>query len=632
MSRQLILELKANTNEAVNNLKSVDKEINKINQGIETSEKGFVAANKDAKALNKTVEKTTGVANKAKFSFKAMGLALKAIGIGLLIKALSIVTELFSTNQKVMDAFSTAINFITIAFNDLFNFLYDNFHVVSDIFKKIFEDPIGNIEKFGNAIYDFLIVRFEQFTETLGYLGQSLSELFAGNFAKAWEIAKIAAVESVDIITGTDEGLETVTKTVTEVAGAIADYAVSTYEAADAQTELANNAEIAAAKNQGLVEQYDLQAEKLRQIRDDERNTIEQRKQANDDLLEILNKQETAMKANAREQLKLAEAKLKMDDENVEAIVQQTEALNEIAAIEAQIAGFRSEQKANDLALAKEELELNQAVIDGVNERTIAERQATDALIQDNVKRIQAQQETLAFEMQIEVERLQQKRALYQEGTQAYVDANEELLNYISDSNIRVMELDDELAKAQIENDQKEKDSARALAAAKMQSLSATLNATSQALGSLAELAGEGTKLGKASAIAQILIDTASGISSAIAGATSAAAATGPAAPVVTPLLIAQLVGQVLAGMASAKAILQKVEGPTASLPSNVATGAGGAIQPQAPQFNIVGQSAFNQIAGALGQPIQAYVVAQDVTTAQQLDNGIITSATLGGG
>ena len=97
-------------------------------------------------------------------------------------------------------------------------------------------------------------------------------------------------------------------------------------------------------------------------------------------------------------------------------------------------------------------------------------------------------------------------------------------------------------------------------------------------------------------------------------------------------LIIAQIVGQVLAGMASAKAILQKVEGPTATIPSSINTGTGGGIQPQAPQFNIVGDSAFNQIAGALGQPIQAYVVAQDVTTAQQLDNGIITSATLGGG
>jgi hypothetical protein len=50
----------------------------------------------------------------------------------------------------------------------------------------------------------------------------------------------------------------------------------------------------------------------------------------------------------------------------------------------------------------------------------------------------------------------------------------------------------------------------------------------------------------------------------------------------------------------------------------------------QAPSFNVVGQSGFNQVAGALGQqqPVQAYVVAGNVTTAQQLQNNTITQAT----
>ena len=63
----------------------------------------------------------------------------------------------------------------------------------------------------------------------------------------------------------------------------------------------------------------------------------------------------------------------------------------------------------------------------------------------------------------------------------------------------------------------------------------------------------------------------------------------------------------------------------------SVSTGA--PTQATAPQFNIVGQSGFNQVAQALGQqqPVQAFVVAQDVTTAQQLNNNIISAATVGG-
>ena len=60
-------------------------------------------------------------------------------------------------------------------------------------------------------------------------------------------------------------------------------------------------------------------------------------------------------------------------------------------------------------------------------------------------------------------------------------------------------------------------------------------------------------------------------------------------------------------------------------------TEGGAATSPsQAPSFNVVGQSGFNQVAGALGQqqPVQAFVVSGDVTTAQQLQNNTIQQAT----
>jgi hypothetical protein len=59
-------------------------------------------------------------------------------------------------------------------------------------------------------------------------------------------------------------------------------------------------------------------------------------------------------------------------------------------------------------------------------------------------------------------------------------------------------------------------------------------------------------------------------------------------------------------------------------------TGAGG----EAPQFNVVGAAGQNQLAAAIastqGEPVKAYVVAGDVTTAQQLDRNIIQGASIG--
>lgn len=60
--------------------------------------------------------------------------------------------------------------------------------------------------------------------------------------------------------------------------------------------------------------------------------------------------------------------------------------------------------------------------------------------------------------------------------------------------------------------------------------------------------------------------------------------------------------------------------------------GSGGGTQP--PDFNIVGQSPSNQLASAVQgqfqQPIKAYVVSKDVSTAQEMDRNIIGSASLG--
>ena len=67
---------------------------------------------------------------------------------------------------------------------------------------------------------------------------------------------------------------------------------------------------------------------------------------------------------------------------------------------------------------------------------------------------------------------------------------------------------------------------------------------------------------------------------------------------------------------------------PSVTIPSDSGGGA------QVPAFNIVGQGEGSQIASALGEqqqtPIQAFVVSQDVTTAQSLQNNIIQGATLG--
>ena len=98
---------------------------------------------------------------------------------------------------------------------------------------------------------------------------------------------------------------------------------------------------------------------------------------------------------------------------------------------------------------------------------------------------------------------------------------------------------------------------------------------------------------------------------------------------------IASMVAIIGAGLAQVAVIAkQKFVSSQSGLSGTGAGGAGGGAGVQAPDFNIVGQSPSNQLAAAVKgqfqQPVKAYVVSKDVSTAQEMDRNIIGSASLG--
>jgi hypothetical protein len=85
-------------------------------------------------------------------------------------------------------------------------------------------------------------------------------------------------------------------------------------------------------------------------------------------------------------------------------------------------------------------------------------------------------------------------------------------------------------------------------------------------------------------------------------------------------------------GLAQVNAIRRQQFVPSGiSAGSNGGTGGGATIAP--PEFNIVGQSASNQVAqavqGQFDKPVKAYVVSKDVSTAQEMDRNIVSTASL---
>jgi hypothetical protein len=84
---------------------------------------------------------------------------------------------------------------------------------------------------------------------------------------------------------------------------------------------------------------------------------------------------------------------------------------------------------------------------------------------------------------------------------------------------------------------------------------------------------------------------------------------------------------------ATAKGLAALGGGGAASGGSVGGSSGGGASAPApTPQFNVVGNSGINQVAATLGQqqPVQAFVVANQVTSQQALDRSIVNNASLG--
>jgi len=143
---------------------------------------------------------------------------------------------------------------------------------------------------------------------------------------------------------------------------------------------------------------------------------------------------------------------------------------------------------------------------------------------------------------------------------------------------------------------------------------------------SAAKIAGESTGAGKALAVAGTLFSTYSAAQKAYESQLV------PLDPTSQGRAIIAAAAATLAGLANVKAILSvKAKGMKET---SVTGGTAGPVSIQAPDFNVVGQGSANQlgqvISGQFGQPLRAYVVSGDISTAQELDRSITTGATIG--
>ena len=322
-----------------------------------TSEKDVKNLNEGLQDVAKSVDEIPKATKKATKGFKGLAGAIAATGLGALLVVAKKMIEVIKENQIVLDAFNTSFEVVSLAFNDLFNYLNNNVGTVIDYFKGIFSDPQQALRDFGDSIKANLIERFNSFLDTLGYLSSAVKKVFSGDFTGALEDVKSAGKESLDVLTGVDNVFDKSVETVTGATKAIVEYTKSTINAAKENVELQKTAELGIAQNRIILEQKDREAEKLRQIRDDESKTIEERIEANNKLAAVLDEQERLMLANADALIAAAQAQYDKN-KNQENQIALLEAQAEREGILAQIEGFRSEQLMNVNSLNREKIDL----------------------------------------------------------------------------------------------------------------------------------------------------------------------------------------------------------------------------------------------------------------------------------
>jgi len=522
--------------------------------------------------LKQGVQETNQAAADSKSSFtkmkggvSAVGLAFKAMGIGLIVAAFVKLKDMLGQNQVVMDGLSVA----TETINAVFQKLVDLAIKVGEKMTGAFTDPKQAIADLWAAIKQNLVDKMNGLIDTFGALGGVIKGVFTRDMDLLKASLSDAKTGFIQLATGMTEveQNEFVDKLV-KTKNELVSTVSEANKYARALVSLRNEVKLAEASQRQLQLAYQKDAELQRQIRDDISLTFEERIAANTELGRILDEQFAEEQALAQKKIDLAQMEADQNKGNIDLQVALINAKTELIDLEERITGQRSEQLTNLNALEQEQADEEQARVDAENQRLADEQAARDKELED---------------------------------AQAQADA--------------LKAIEDQKAADLLAIQQARENASRAMIVSSGQDI----------LASVAQLAGEGTAAAKAAALAGILIDTARGISGAIAA--------GAGIPFPANLgAIFSGVATVLAGIAQAKAVFAKVPGggggggdDNVSMPSPSVAASGGIGGGDL----IPNMAGIEPEGGGGDTTVQAYVVENDISSSQALQQELDTQATL---
>lgn len=621
MAEKVVVELEVKSDKGVKDVQKLNKEISNTNKEIkETQDVSSQMGNTLDKATGGAITKFKGLKGALKTAvtgFKSLRVAIIGTGIGALLIAVTALGQAFTRSEEGQNKFAKILGIIGSVTGNLLDLLAD----LGEKIISVFENPKQAIIDLKNLIVENITNRFNAIIDTLGFLGSAFKKVFSGDFKGAIEDAKKSGSSLVDSFTGVKNTLDKVTASTKAFV-----------------TELKEEAKIA-----GQIADQRARADKA------ERALIVARAKANRDRADLLDKAAQKEKFTAQERIAFLEEAGKIDEE--------------ITKREITAARLRLQAKQSENALTKstkedldEEANLKAKLIDLETQRLTKQKTVSAQIVsakREEKARLKAiEDEEAAKQKEIDDKKLADDK-LKQDKEIADAKALSDLKNQIRDAEAVTEE---ERRLLEIEKTTEHYDKLIALAKAKGLATEVLENAKTNALNKLSEqkskneiqwekltqqqktaivsngfknlanILGEESAAGKAAAIAAATIDT---YQSANASYKSLAGI-----PIVGPALGAVAAGAaIVSGLATVKKITStKIPGnKSVSAPSGGSVPRTSVSQP--PAFNVVGASDTNQLAEAIGsqsqEPVKAYVVANDVTTAQSMDRNIVDGASI---
>ena len=658
----------------------LNAETEKATQNVDAFNKGLKETDKSTKKLNKDLKDTkgdlTGVQSSADAAtgglisgfknsvgaikgvvkgFKSLKVALAATGIGLIVVLFASLKEAFEDSEEGANKFSRILGVVGTVVDNFLDLLAD----LGEAIIGVFENPKEALMSFVNLLKNQVVNRITGLMELIPALGKAVQLVFEGEFSEAGKVAA-NAVGKIAL------GVEDVTGKIQAATEATKEFIQENIEESKKAIEVADMRSKANKLERELLVERSVLENKIANLRlksrQEEEFTAEQRKGF---ILEAQELQDSLLKKET-EVLKLRFTAQKAQNEfgrsNIEALDATAEAeaavnrqsalrLNQQKATQKELNTLNKQIQAEQKAAATEKKRLDDEEIKRSQEKIDAEEKRLDLLKQeqskaDNEEAIRAEQQWNLLQEITNTAQEQELLKLMQQYDKKFelANGNAELEKALEEQRqLDLTAIDDKYNKQRTEaneaanalidaNNEKKAAKEKQLNDQKVQgvmnSLEAIANISALFAGESEEEQKKAFKVQKAVSISQTLISTAQ---SAIDSYKSLAGI-----PVVGPALgFAASAAAVTAGLAQVKQIKQQeFNGGATSLSSSGSSGSGGSgasnSPSQAPSFNVVGQSGFNQVAGALSgqQPVQAFVVSGDVTTAQQLQNNTITQAT----